>query len=316
VVEVHPFPPGSPTEIEVARTLAARSERRDEHPALGDDVWRDLRSPARGSAGFSAVPVGAGSDPEPVGYLRVVIRPDDPPGATLATLAMTVHPDHRDDAAPGALLDAGLAHAGSVGATTARLWTFGADVDADALAAGRGLSVVRELWQMRTLLPVAGTPRLPPGVALTPFVSGADDAEWLALNARAFASDPDQGSWTNADLTTRLGEDWFSPAGFLVARRAGRIVGSCWTKVHPPDPPHEPHALGEIYVIGVDPSAHGEGLGRALVLAGLAHLHRHGIGVGMLFVDAANAPAVSLYRSLGFVTSRIDRAYGTTWESR
>jgi ribosomal protein S18 acetylase RimI-like enzyme len=30
----------------------------------------------------------------------------------------------------------------------------------------------------------------------------------------------------------------------------------------------------------------------------------------MLFVDASNAPAVGLYRALGFVTSRIDRAYG------
>ena len=54
----------------------------------------------------------------------------------------------------------------------------------------------------------------------------------------------------------------------------------------------------------------GRGLGRALTVAGLDHLHRRGIDVGMLFVDAGNTPAVGLYRALGFVTSRIDRAYG------
>ncbi len=34
----------------------------------------------------------------------------------------------------------------------------------------------------------------------------------------------------------------------------------------------------------------------------------------MLFVDAANTPAVGLYRALGFVTTRIDRAYGADLE--
>lgn len=291
-------------EAGAARALADRSERRDEHPALGEAVWLDLARPAAGSQGFGAHVSGA---TEPVGYLRVIARPDG-----RAELAMTVHPDHRDDDVPGSLLDAGLAHAREVG-THATLWVFGADVDADALAGGRGLRTERELWQMRTPLPVVGGCALPDDVRVETFRPGLDDVEWLTVNARAFAADPDQGTWTADDLANRLAEAWFSAAGFLVARRAGSMVGSCWTKVHPAVPPHEPHRLGEIYVVGVDPVAHGLGLGRALVVAGLEHLHGLGIDVGMLFVDAANAPAVGLYRSLGFVTSRVDRAYGTAW---
>ncbi|MFP5327502.1 MAG: GNAT family N-acetyltransferase, partial [Acidimicrobiia bacterium] len=49
--------------------------------------------------------------------------------------------------------------------------------------------------------------------------------------------------------------------------------------------------------------------GRALVLAGLESLANRGIRVGMLYVDAANRPAVSLYEALGFEVDHVDRAY-------
>jgi mycothiol synthase len=70
-----------------------------------------------------------------------------------------------------------------------------------------------------------------------------------------------------------------------------------------------PH-VGEIYVIGVDPRFQGRGLGRSLTLLGLDWLHRErGIDHGMLYVDGANAPAIAMYRRLGFETDHIDRSF-------
>jgi mycothiol synthase len=67
--------------------------------------------------------------------------------------------------------------------------------------------------------------------------------------------------------------------------------------------------IGEIFVIGVDPSYQGRGLGRALAVEGLTRLAANGITAGMLFVAAENAGALALYRSLGFTEHRLDRAY-------
>ena len=67
--------------------------------------------------------------------------------------------------------------------------------------------------------------------------------------------------------------------------------------------------LGEIYVIAVNPDFRGLGLGRSLTLAGLDSIHRRGIDVGMLYVDADNTPAVGLYLALGFTIHHTNRAY-------
>ncbi len=179
------------------------------------------------------------------------------------------------------------------------------------VAEAAGFSPGRELRQLRRPLPVAETTEL----VVHPFEPGVDDEAWLALNNRAFATHPDQADWTLATLADRMAEPWFDAAGFLLHpdRTSGRLLGFCWTKVHPPSAADvDGMILGEIYVIGVDPDAGGRGLGRDLVLAGLDHLHRASAAThGMLYVDADNEGAVRLYDRLGFTIHHTDQAYQT-----
>jgi mycothiol synthase len=158
----------------------------------------------------------------------------------------------------------------------------------------------------------------------------SDVEGFLRVNNRAFHWHPEQGGWNADRLAATVAEPWFDPAGFLVhdggtvsteradpdgtsADATSAIDGFCWTKVHPPGhtDPDDP-VIGEIFVIAADPSTHGSGLGRALTVAGLEHLARAGIGVGMLYVEADNAPAVSLYERLGFTVHHSDAAYRRT----
>jgi mycothiol synthase len=167
-----------------------------------------------------------------------------------------------------------------------------------------GFVADRRQHQMRVPLPRPDPIRIPEGVILRAFRPGADDDAWLRVNNRAFANHPDQGGWVVEILARRMAEPWFDPAGFLLAWRGAALAGFCWTKVH-----DAPERLGEIFVIGVDPDAQGIGLGRALVLAGLDHLARvRDCPNGILYVAAANDPAVSLYESIGFAVVRTDTA--------
>ncbi|MGW0664646.1 mycothiol synthase [Streptodolium elevatio] len=195
-----------------------------------------------------------------------------------------------------------------------RVWAHGKQAAAERLAAELGFSAFRELWQMRRAvdLPVPET-QPPPGVTVRTFVPGQDDDAWLALNAKAFAHHPEQGSWTHDDLRLRIAEPWFDPTGFFLAEDAdGRLVGFHWTKVHPATAAEGP--LGEVYVVGVDPSAQGSGLGKALTAVGLTHLAQTEadgapLAEVLLYVDADNEAAVAVYTRLGFRVHTVDVMY-------
>jgi mycothiol synthase len=86
------------------------------------------------------------------------------------------------------------------------------------------------------------------------------------------------------------------------------MAAFCWTKVHRGEGGDAADGgdgegggpIGEIYVIAVDPDFHGHGLGSQLTLAGLDHLAGRGLQHAILYVDAGNDVAVTMYERLGF----------------
>lgn len=279
---------------EVSDLLSAVSAA-DGHRPLGEHKWLDLVHGGRkGFAGFVA---REGESGPLVGYAQLSH------GHRTWGVEVVVPADKRtpDECVAEDLLSAALAEVGRQGGGHVHLWVPKPTPWWDDTASSCGLRRGRDLLQMRRDLPVEGGAA---SVEVRPFVSGEDEAAWLEVNNRAFASHPEQGDWTLDTLLEREGEPWFEPEGFLLHERDGRLAAFCWTKVHSGDPP-----VGEIYVIGVDPDFQGKGLGRELVLAGLAHLADEGLRVGMLYVDAANSPAVGLYEALGFTVDHTDRAY-------
>jgi mycothiol synthase len=268
----------------------------DGHQPLGEHKWLDLvLGGRRGFAGFVARERAGGPL---VGYAQLS-RGHDSWG-----VEVVIGPDHRF---PGSavgidLLTAALNEVRRQGGGHVHLWVPNPTTYTDAVARRCGLARGRDLYQMRRPLPIDDDhPRVP----TRPFEPGVDEAAWLEVNNRAFASHPEQGGWTLDTLLEREAEAWFDPDGFLLHERDGRLAASCWTKIHSDTEP----PLGEIYVISVDPDFQGLGLGRALVLAGLDYLSSRRLGVAMLYVDSDNTAAVALYRELGFEVDHTDRAY-------
>ncbi|MGV8872060.1 MAG: mycothiol synthase [Rhodococcus sp. (in: high G+C Gram-positive bacteria)] len=195
-----------------------------------------------------------------------------------------------------------------------RIWAHGNLPAAQSVAARLELHVVRELLQMRR---PAGTPELPDvvvpdGISLRTYRGHQDDAELLRVNNAAFSWHPEQGGWTDRDIAARRDESWFDPAGLFLAFEADsdRLLGFHWTKVHPAEA-KEP-AIGEVYVVGIDPQSQGRGLGRILTLAGLHYLRGRELGQIMLYVEADNTAAVHTYTKLGFTNYHVDAAYAST----
>jgi len=187
------------------------------------------------------------------------------------------------------------------------VWSQGDHPGAAAIAAKLGLNRVREMRRMRWMAGDVPAASVREGVRIRTFVPGQDEAAVIAVNRKAFSWHPEQGALTVEELVATERESWFDPSGFFLAVDASdRVLGFHWTKIHQ----GPPAAIGEVYVVGVDPDAQGGGLGKALTVIGMEHLRAAGLRSVMLYVESDNAPAVAVYSKLGFTVWDADVQYG------
>lgn len=288
-----PVPAPTVAQIEAIATAATQV---DGVEPLGEQTLLDLRDPHAPAVHHVATdPTG-----RVVGYAGLSKR-----GAPTAELV--VAPQARRCGVGGALLHQVRNAATRLDPAALRVWAHGDLPAARRLAARAGLTVRRELWRMELDLAGADTvddPEAPPGAQVRTFVVGQDEAAVLGVNARAFAWHPEQGRMSEEDLRARIGEPWFDPSDLLLLEQEGSLLGFCWLKV-------EPGAdTGELYVLAVDPTAQGRGVGRYLTRVAVARLAARPLPRALLYTEADNTAAVRLYAAHGFARTRVDVQYG------
>jgi len=217
-------------------------------------------------------------------------------------LDLAVHPDFRGRGTGTALAGSALA-----GLAKVEAWSHADHPAAGRIAARFGVERERELKIMSrpTSLPVPAAVA-PDGVRLRSFRT-EDTADILRVNAIAFAHHPEQGHMTEEDFTERTHEAWFDAAGLILAvdELSDELLGFHWTKVHRDENP----PYGEVYVVAVNPTYAGRGLGTVLTRAGLEHLAGTGVDQVILYVDGDNAPAIAVYQGQGFADVRTEAQY-------
>ncbi|MFN2484098.1 MAG: mycothiol synthase [Candidatus Limnocylindria bacterium] len=284
--------------------LVERAAAHERHPPLGEDKFLRLR---HGDPDTFGLVVRDGDRLAAYAHATRFAAHGAMPERLAAELA--VDPPRRGRGIGRRLFAAVVDAARSAGVERVDLWGHRAEAPCAALAQAFGMRATRALWQLS--LDVDNVPHelrsepLPAGVAMRSFRPRRDEDTVVKLVRRAFPDHPENATWTRGDLDERTTQPWFDPSAVLLAEsESGQLLGVHWMKLAGGDA-----AAGEVYMLGVAPEMQGHGLGRALLLAGLAEMRRRGIGRAFLYVEADNDAALHLYREAGFRREHLDTCY-------
>ena len=145
----------------------------------------------------------------------------------------------------------------------------------------------------RLRMDVADAPAPPAEVVVRPFSRGIDDAPVHALVEEAFSGIPGNLAQSlEAWQAAKVDRADFDPGLWLVHEDAGGLAGVVLCE-------RWEDGAGYVDTLAVAARARGHGLGRALLLHGLAVLRGAGLETAELSVQGENASAARLYESVG-----------------
>jgi len=245
-------------------------------------------------------------DEDIVGYMDV--KPELTIGRVV--LDCWVSPEHRRRGLATRLLNNATDHARLLGAKAAHVNIREDKVVARRALSRLGFSLIRRFLELRLDIPDVDETvkeRLPSRLSVDMaqaalgcrYLQPGEEDKLTQLQNRAFV-----GAWgynpnTVGEMTFRINSSTYSREDIALIYERDNAIGYCWTGISCEEGVPSIRK-GRVLMLGVDPDYRDKGIGKKLVLAGLARLKSKGLQVAELTVDSENKAACVFYQSLGF----------------
>ncbi len=230
-----------------------------------------------------------------VGYMDV--KPELTIGRVV--LDCWVAPEHRRRGLATKLLSYATDRAKELGAKVVHVNIREDNMVAMRVLSGLGFSLVRrflelgldiaDVAELDMVRAIPGCRHLEPG----------EEDKLSQFQNRAFAAAWGYQPNTVEEMTFRVNSSTCSREDIVVIHEGDKAIGYCWIGISCEEGMPSIRK-GRILMLGVAPDYRGKGMGKKLVLAGLACLRSKGLQVAELTVDSENKAACALYRSIGF----------------
>jgi mycothiol synthase len=204
-----------------------------------------------------------------------------------------LHPEHRRKGLATKLLGYALRRAGELDVGVIHVNVMEGNAVAREVLSRLGFRCVRRFLDFELDISRLNWPEADRAAQEYCHLRRGEEARLTRIQNRSFAEHWGYNPNTVATTTYRMNIRHGSPEDVVLAYEGDKVTGYCWTE-------KTGEREGRIYMLGVDPDYQGRGIGRRLLLAGLAHLSNKGTSVAVLTVDSENQAACTLYRSVGF----------------
>jgi len=224
-----------------------------------------------------------------------------------ALLECMVHPLHRKKGIATELIGRAIRHAEAAESKVVQVSVPEINLPARNLALRLGFKFIRYFYELQLDLNNIRLPDFEPSGYIIRSL-GRDEADKLThIQNRAFADSWGFNSNTPDEIAYRINLSSCSPENIMMAYLKNNPIGYCWTRIMLEDNPAAGGMKGEIHMLGVDPAYRKKGIGRNVLLAGLADLKSKGVTIVELTADGEEPAALGLYESVGFeVCSRTE----------
>lgn len=230
-----------------------------------------------------------------VGYMDVA------PELTIGRVILNcwVHPEHRRGGLATKLLGYAMHRARELGARVAHANIMEDNVVAKRLLYKLDFSFVQRFLELRLDIAKIDWSDVDQSALECWHLQRGEEDKLAQIQNSCFT-----GTWgynpnTAEEIIYRINLSTCSPEDVVLAYEGNEVIGYCWTEIIcGGEAPSE--RKGRILMLGVHPDYRGRGVGKRVLLAGLAHLKSKDLQVAELTVSSANEVALALYQSIGF----------------